>query len=187
MDTRTTLLESAEQAARQRGFDAFSYADLARDVGIKTASIHYHFPRKADLASSMIERYARRFLESLTQIERDHAIAAARVRAYLRVYRDALADGTQLCLCVAFSAGRDSLADPVLDQLTQFHADSTTWLTGVFEAGRQDASIAGISDPVLEARACLALVEGAQLGARAAKSVTPFDQAVAALQARLTV
>lgn len=56
MDTRTALLQSAERAARQRGYDGFSYADLAGDVGLRKASIHHHFPTKATLALALIER-----------------------------------------------------------------------------------------------------------------------------------
>ena len=88
-------------------------------------------------------------------------------------------------LCVALSAGRDSLSEPVLAELNQFHADSAAWLEPVFEAGRSDGSVSGIADPASEAAATLALMEGAQLVARAAKDVTLFDQAVAAFLARL--
>ncbi|MEL6724184.1 MAG: TetR/AcrR family transcriptional regulator [Pseudomonadota bacterium] len=185
MDTRIALLDSAEHAARQRGFDAFSYADLAKAVGIRKASIHYHFPMKADLAFSLIERYAARFAETLTKIETEHTSAAARLRAYAGVYREALAGGEQVCLCVALSAGRDSLSEPVLAELNQFHVASVAWLEQVFEAGRKDGSVIGIADPAAEAAATLALMEGAQLVARAAKDITLFDQAVAAFLSRL--
>lgn len=185
MDTRIALLDSAERAARQRGFDAFSYADLAKEVGIRKASIHYHFPMKADLAFGLIERYAARFTETLAEIEAGHATAAAKLRAYVEVYREALAGGEQVCLCVALSAGRDSLSEPVLAELNRFHADSTAWLEQVFEAGRSDGSISSVGDPAAEAAATLALMEGAQLIARAAKDITLFDQAVAAFLARL--
>ena len=186
MDTRTALLDSAERAARQRGFDAFSYADLAREVGIRKASIHHHFPVKADLAFGLIERYALRFSETLANIDRGHVRASDKLRAYQAVYRDALADGTQLCLCVSMSAGRNSFSDPVLDLLAQFHDDSVAWLSQVFARGADDGSIAYISEPEAEARAALALMEGAQLVARAAEDVTLFDQSTAAFLARLT-
>ena len=185
MDTRLALLDSAERAARQRGFDAFSYADLAKEVDIRKASIHYHFPMKADLAFGLIERYAARFTETLAEIETEHASAGAKLRAYTQVYREALSGGEQVCLCVALSAGRDSLSEPVLAELTKFHADSVVWLEQVFDAGQADGSITGVSDPAAEAAAALALMEGAQLVARAAKDVTLFDQAVAAFVARL--
>ena len=185
MDTRTALLDSAERAARQRGFDAFSYADLARDVGIRKASIHYHFPLKADLAFGLIDRYAARISERRAEIDREHQTAAGKLGAFLALYREALAEGTQLCLCVALSAGRDSLSPPVLEQLAEFHEDSAAWLEQVFTAAREDRSVIGLSDPQDEADALLALVEGAQLVARAAKDVTLFDRATAAFRAHL--
>lgn len=186
MNTRTALLDSAERAARQRGFDAFSYADLARDVGIRKASIHHHFPVKADLAFGLIERYAARFSETLATIDRDHRTGAGKLRAYHQTYRDALANGTQVCLCVSMSAGRDSFAAPVLDQLNLFHEDSAAWLAQVFEQGAADGSIRDVQDAAADAHATLALMEGAQLVARAAKSISPFDTATASFLARLT-
>ena len=56
-DTKTALLNSAERAARSKGFDGFSYADLAKEVGIRKASIHYHFPTKDALTISLMVRY----------------------------------------------------------------------------------------------------------------------------------
>jgi TetR/AcrR family transcriptional repressor of nem operon len=185
MDTRTALLDSAERAARKRGFDAFSYADLASEVGIRKASIHYHFPMKADLAFGLIERYASRFSETLAEIDEQYARAADKLRAYHQVYREALAEGDQLCLCVALSAGRDSLSEPVLERLNQFHEDSIAWLTQTFEDAARDGSVIAVADSCAEAAATLALMEGAQLVARAAKDVTHFNQATAAFAARL--
>ena len=107
------------------------------------------------------------------------------MRSYIQIYRDALAEGEQVCLCVALSAGRDSLSTEVLDQLNRFHAESIAWLTEVFERAAQDGSVSGCALPIEDATAALALVEGAQLLARARKDVSLFDQAVAALIARL--
>jgi len=56
-DIKTALLDSAERAARRRGFDGFSYADLAKDMGIRKASIHHHFPTKAALSVALMKRY----------------------------------------------------------------------------------------------------------------------------------
>ena len=185
MDTRTALLDSAERAARQRGFDAFSYADLARDVGIRKASIHHHFPVKADLAFGLIERYAARFSEALIAIDTTHQTGAEKLRAYHQTYRNALADGSQLCLCVSMSAGRDSFAEPVLDQLNQFHEDSVAWLTQVIQQGIADGTVSGFTAAEADAQATLALMEGAQLMARAASSLTPFDNATQAFLEKL--
>lgn len=186
MDTRTALLDSAEIAARQRGYDGFSYADLARDVGIRKASIHHHFSTKADLALHLIERYAASFSEALSDIQSSPSVASEKLRAYHALYRDALAGGTQLCLCVSFSAGRDSLSAPVLEALNRFHKDSMAWLAEVYRAAESDGSVSGVTDTDAEAGATLALMEGAQLLARAAADLTQFDHATAAFLARLS-
>ena len=186
MSTRISLLESAEQAVRQRGYNGFSYADLSREIGIRKASIHHHFATKADLGLALIERYNTAFFEKLAKISSTHTSAAGQMRAYLSLYRAALENGAQVCLCVALSAGRDHLSDDILDQLDQFHRDSLQWLEQLFETAQADGSISLIASPELEASATLALVEGAQLLARASKNVAQFDHSTRALAARLS-
>ena len=186
MNTRDALLDSAETAARKRGYDGFSFADMARDVGIRKASIHHHFPTKSDLGFHLIDRYAAQFENALSDIDTPQVRAGEKLQAYHALYRDALAGGTQLCLCVALSAGRDSLTDPVLDRLNQFHQNSIAWLQRAFAEAALDGSVSGLTDTDAEAHATLSLMEGAQLIARAAANVAPFDQATAAFLSRLS-
>lgn len=184
MDTRNALLDSAELLARSRGFDAFSYADLSRAVGIRKASIHHHFPTKADLALALIKRYREQFGDVLRSIAASAPTGGARLRGYLDAYRAALLGGRAVCLCVAFSAGRESFSDPVLAELNAFHHDGLSWLQETFEQGRDDASIEAVGTPSEEADAALALVEGAQLLARAAGDVARYDAATEILRRR---
>jgi TetR/AcrR family transcriptional regulator, transcriptional repressor for nem operon len=185
MDTRSALLDSAENAVRARGYDGFSYADLSVDVGIRKASIHYHFPTKADLALALIARYSENFFSKLNQIAALHSTGGARLAAYVSAYRDALDGGKKLCLCVAFSVGRDSLSPEVLAKLDMFHLTVTAWLSTVFAAGKADNSITAVEDCDAEAHACLAQMEGAQLIARAANDGERFNAAVARLLGRI--
>lgn len=187
MDTRTALLDSAEHACRTRGYDGFSYADLAGDVGIRKASIHHHFPKKADLAEAVLARYSDVVFERLADIAQTSSTAADALESYVALYREALVDGRMLCLCVAFGAGRDSLPVIAQDALTTFHARSIVWLTDQFKRAERDQSVSHLAAPEDEAPACLALVEGAQLFARASASAAPFDQATAAFRARLAI
>lgn len=187
MSTKQALLDSAENAARRRGYDGFSYADLAHDVGIRKASIHHHFPTKADLVLALLERYRERFVQTLADIARRHTNGAERLAAYLTLYRDSLAGGEMVCLCVAFSAGRDSLSEPILAELNRFHDQSLSWLDELFTSASEDGSVQAVQTPSSEAASCLALVEGAQLLARASRSVTAFDAATATLSSRLVV
>lgn len=184
MNTREQILDASEQLARSRGFDAFSYADLAERVGIRKASIHHHFAKKANLGQALMARYRAHFLEALTDLAAKEPSAGPRLLGYLDLYRAALSGGQTLCLCVAFSAGRDSLTEPTLRELDLFHQQSLAWLEQTFTAAALDGSIAQLGELQSEAAATLALVEGAQLMARAAASLEPFDQAVSALRQR---
>lgn len=186
MSTRISLLQSAERAVRQRGYQGFSYADLAREIGIRKASIHHHFPTKAGLGLALIERYNAAFFEQLENIKDGEATAAEQLRAYLRLYRDALDNGEQVCLCVSLSAGRAHLSEEILDQLDRFHSDSLQWLEQLYKRAQTDGSIPLHASPEAEASATLALVEGAQLLARASKDIAQFDQSTRALHARLS-
>jgi TetR/AcrR family transcriptional repressor of nem operon len=184
MDRKEHILDSAEALVRQRGVDGFSYADIERDVGIRKASIHHHFASKATLALALIERYDARFMQRLEAIQTAQGNAAAQLLGYVATYRDALGKGDTVCLCVAYSAGRESLSSEVLVRLNDFHEKSVQWLQAVYELGDRDGSIAAVGAPATEAAATLALVEGAQLMARAAKNTALFDSAVAGLEAR---
>lgn len=185
MDRREQLLNSAEQLARTKGIDGFSYADIASEIGIRKPSIHHHFPQKADLALALIKRYSERFREALNQVSGRNLSAGDKLSLFLDIYRDALQGGDSVCLCVAFSTGRESLTDPVLSEINAFHDHALSWLEKVFKDGSLDHSISHVGDPKFESAAALACVEGGQLIARAAGQLEPFDKATETLRRRI--
>ena len=85
--TATRILDVAERLAQVRGFNGFSYADIAAEVGITKAALHYHFASKADLGKALISRYAARFGEALAAIERRHDRGAGQAARLRRVVR----------------------------------------------------------------------------------------------------
>ncbi len=185
VDTKTALLDSAERVARERGFDGFSYADLADDVGIRKASIHHHFPTKAALALALMRRYADRIAHACATISTSGLSGGDQLRELINVYRAALKDGHSLCLCVSFSISAEHLPEDVIAQMVAFRQNVTAWLEDVFANGQSDGSIIGVKDPKHEAAAALPLLEGAQLAARAEGTPETFDRALAALNSRI--
>nr|WP_281501943.1 TetR/AcrR family transcriptional regulator [Loktanella sp. F6476L] len=177
-------MDIAETAARSRGFDGFSYGDLAEASGIRKASIHYHFATKAILSAALMDRYHASIEQVCTDIEARHQSVADRLAALVAFYRDALGGGETLCLCVAFTISRDSLADEVKDKIVAFRAMMTTWITALFELGKLDGTISAISAPEAEAHATLATLEGAHLAAHAEQDLAAFDKATKLLLAR---
>ena len=105
------ILDAAEGRARRGGYHAFSFRELADDIGVKSSSIHYHFPTKPMLAEALAHRYAARArarLGDAAGLSADDAVT--RVTA---LFRDALVKDDRMCLCGIFGAERDALPPAV--------------------------------------------------------------------------
>src|SRR5580704_1896558 len=88
--TATAILDIAERLVQRRGFNGFSYADIAADLGITKASLHYHFAGKAELGEALIERYSARFTEALERIDATIPDTGAKLDSYVGLYTDVL-------------------------------------------------------------------------------------------------
>lgn len=183
-DTKTALLDAAEHAVRTRGFDGFSYADMAEAVGIRKASIHYHFPTKAVLSEALMDRYRAKVAAHCAEIEMQHTTGADRILHLIAMYRSALNDGDTLCLCVSLTNSHANLSHVTNDKIAAYRGFIIGWMTDVFALGQQDGSITGVTAPQQDAAAALAVLEGAHLAARATENVETFDAALAALISR---
>jgi len=100
-DTRDKLLDAAQDLVQRVGANAMSYQHLAEVVGIRKASIHYHFPTKADLLEAMVERYHKRFMEHVSEVRSGGGTGGERLAAYLDLFTTTLrdSDGGKLCAC----------------------------------------------------------------------------------------
>src|SRR5579862_1501047 len=86
--TAERALDVAEALAQTRGFNGFSYAHVAAGLGITKASLHYHFPGKAELGEALITRYSERFAGALARIDDERPVARERLEAYIEIYAD---------------------------------------------------------------------------------------------------
>src|ERR1700747_3483129 len=110
--TSERILDIAERLVQVRGFNAFSYADVATELGITKASLHYHFPGKAELGLALITRYTERFMRALGEIDGGGRHSRAKLAAYADLYADALR-GQRMCLCGMLAADYATLAKPI--------------------------------------------------------------------------
>src|SRR3974390_285543 len=101
--TSQRILDIAERLVQTRGFNGFSYADIAKALHVTTASLHYHFPAKAGLGKSLIQRYEKNFLAALESIDRAGADARGRLRRYVGLYAEVLRND-RMCLCGMLAA-----------------------------------------------------------------------------------
>ena len=175
-DTAAQILDAAERLVQQRGFNGFSYADIASELGVTKAALHYHFASKADLGDALIERYAERFFAALTSVEGEDTDAVEKLRAYAKLYADVFRND-RMCLCGMLAADYATLPDPMRERVVKFFDDNEVWLTHVLEEGRAKGTIRfeGSARPV--ARTLIGGLEGAMLVARPYHDVKRFRDA----------
>ena len=179
-DTAARILDSAERLVQSRGFNGFSYADVAAELGVTKASLHYHFPGKAELGEALIGRYAARFAEALEEIDAGGGDAPAKLAAYARIYGDVLRD-KRMCLCGMLAADYDTLPEPMRDAVLHFFDANEGWLTNVLEQGQAEGSIHLDGSAGDAAQALVGGLEGALLIARPYGEVARFEAAATQL------
>ena len=144
---RDEILDVAEAMIRNVGFNGFSTRDVASAVGIKSASVHYHFPTKADMGAAVTERYADRFLKGLGDPAR-FKDARELVALYVDTFRETLVSDDKLCLCAVLGAEIGGLPLEVGSHTRLFFDRNLAWLKkalagsskmSVPEAGAHDA------------------------------------------------
>lgn len=185
MSTKTAILDAAERAVRIKGYNGFSFDQIAREVGIQKASIYYYFASKAELVTAVFQRFSDMIGAVLEQIDGEKPRAGDRLLAYIDASRDLLEGGESVCLSIALNVNQESLQPPVIEGLKKFHHMNVDWLTATFELGQRDGSISNIGDPAVEATAALGIVDGAQIMARAMRDVAIYDNATLFLKSRI--
>lgn len=150
-DTKEEIMDCAESAIRKGGFSAFSFRTIADELGVKSASIHYHFPTKQELVSATTERYCLRFEEAIGDPTSPEAL-----ENYVGAYQSVFADRQSLCLCGVLASENALLDAEVRDVLSRFADDNLAWLTRCFEnRGASPEQAKGF------ARAAFAALQGA--------------------------
>lgn len=125
---REEILDVAEAMIRNAGFNAFSTRDVASAVGIKSASVHYHFPTKADIGAAVTERYTDRFLKQLGDPGRFKGDPHEAVALYVNSFRETLIRDDKLCLCAVLGAEIGGLPPEVGGQTRTFFDRNLAWL-----------------------------------------------------------
>jgi TetR/AcrR family transcriptional repressor of nem operon len=179
-DTATRILDVAERLAQVRGFNGFSYADIAAELGITKAALHYHFASKADLGEALIDRYAARFSDALAAIDAAASAPPAKLRGYAELYVDVLRN-QRMCLCGMLAAEYPTLPDAMRASVVSFFDHNETWLRQVLEQGRGDGSLQFSGSTREVARMIISCLEGAMLVTRPYGDIPRFQDAAASL------
>ena len=164
-DTSQRILDIAERLVQTRGYNGFSYADIAQALHVTKASLHYHFPAKADLGQRLIERYERNFLAALEGIDAAARDARDKLRRYAAIYGEVLRDN-RMCLCGMLAAEYGTLPKPMREEMRHYFDANEAWLVKVLEEGRKAKLLKFAGSAAEAAQALLGSLEGGMMIAR---------------------
>ena len=181
-DTAARILDIGERLVQVRGFNGFSYADVASELDMTKAALHYHFPGKAELGRALIARYTQRFAEALAEIDARIPEAPDKLAAYAGLYSEVLR-GHRMCLCGMLAAEYQTLPEPMRDAVIAFIDANEAWVENVLSEGQRAGSIALAGTASDAARLIVSGLEGAMLVARPYGDLARFDTAAEGLLA----
>ena len=166
LDTKTRIMDTAQRLTALKGFDAFSYRDIAVEVAIKTSSIHYYFPTKSDLAVALVERYTATISASLEEIASSGKSGFEQIKALFGAIGRLSGAEHNFCLCGMLSADIHSITEESKAQLNYFFTRLEAWTEAAVKTGIHDGSVHATVRPKSTATEITATIEGAMLIAR---------------------
>jgi AcrR family transcriptional regulator len=134
MTTRETIIDTADQFIRLNGFNAFSFKDISDKIGIKTASIHYHFPTKSDLGVATIKEQIERFEKLKTALYDKPPLL--KLKSFLSIYSQIKTEN-EVCLVGSLATDFNTVDDNVRNELKDFAELILNWVTGILADGKK--------------------------------------------------
>ena len=175
-DTRRELLDLAETLVRTRGYNGFSYRDLAEQIGIKTASIHYHFPTKGDLGEALIENEREVFARNLAQLDAAEKDPRRRLERFIQLFQaTTIGCDNRMCLGAVLAVEQETLPDAVGRAVRRLFEENEKWLAKLLEEGRKKRQFGFKGSADAAARFLFSALEGALLTARAFHDIGRYE------------
>ena len=186
--TATQILDCAQALLVERGYNGFSYADVAQQVAISKPSIHHHFPTKADLAVKVVQRYREHIGMMMEEGMRRVTDPALQLAAYVDYWAACIgSDSMSFCVCAMLASERRTLPPALAAEVAGHFRFLASWLAGVLTRGAQGGQFALRADAAAEAQCFMASIHGAMLSARAMNDTAVFASVAQSAIARMTV
>ncbi|KTB78856.1 TetR/AcrR family transcriptional regulator [Pseudomonas syringae] len=179
INAREAILLAARNIAQSQGYNGLNFRDLAAQVGIKPASIYYHFPSKADLGVAVARRYWEDGAAALETIAEETPDAIEALHRFPEIFRRSLEAENRLCLGSFVGAETDNLPTEMTREIQMFAQVNIDWLSKLLVA----AKVCRPADSEVRAQAIFSAVAGAQLIARSRSDIALFDTLIDAYRA----
>jgi TetR/AcrR family transcriptional repressor of nem operon len=177
MNRKQELLQVAEKKVREGGYNNFSFRELAKEIGIKSASVHYHFPTKEDLAAQLAKQYTDNFINALGNPKTLYDCGTDPIIFFASLFKHSLEQDKKMCLCGLLGAESDILPPLVRVEIKRFFRKNLAWLEQAYSYDQQ-LSEARVKQLAIQT---ISLLEGAMMISIVNNDNTIFDSALAGL------
>ncbi|MBI2717587.1 MAG: TetR/AcrR family transcriptional regulator [Rhizobiales bacterium] len=175
-DTAEKILNIAQRLVQTRGFNGFSYADIAAALGVSKASLYYHFATKSALGVRLITRYEKVFMARLAAIDAERDSAIDKLKDYVAIYNVVLR-ANRICMCGMLAAEFGILSKPMRQALEHYFAESERWLAAVLDQGRAEGDLKFTGSAEETAQFLVGALEGSMMLARSHGTIARFNSA----------
>ena len=184
-NTRSQILDSAQDLIQRLGANAMSYADISEKVGIRKASIHYYFPSKEDLIIDLLDRYNEQFCQLVARIMESSESATIKLNRYSSLFVATLKNGEQdkACLCGILGAELNTLQPAVVNRISQFYQHNEAFIEKILRLGIDSGEFSFAGTPRTMAKLIFSLLQGDLLVARADGGVARIQETIEQMMA----
>ncbi|MEL6822830.1 MAG: TetR/AcrR family transcriptional regulator [Calditrichota bacterium] len=184
--TRRRILKTAGKMLLANGYNGFSYRDIAEEVGIRKASIHYHFPSKAELGAAIVRNYHEWLIRWAEEMDTKHDTCFARLDAFFKLYRDFFGVGEKICMNGVLSANLNGLPEEMKEEFRKLLRFEHAWMKRVIKEGQESGEFKSDQSPGKLALLIGAAMQGAIQIARANDRMDLLDVSIDQMKIVLT-
>ncbi|MFT6123222.1 MAG: TetR/AcrR family transcriptional repressor of nem operon [Oleiphilaceae bacterium] len=173
-DTRTAILDVAQDMVQRQSISGVSFQELANRVGIKKGSVYYHFESKDNLAVALLERATSVMKESFIRGKTKSPVE--RLNYFLNIYRHHIIPAEKLCPGGAFAGEWGKLSSPVKAQVNRLIDAQVKGVSEILTEGIQGGEFNDHAKTVEElAQWVIACIQGALVTSRITESRVMFE------------
>ncbi len=166
-NTQRAILDLAESMLQDKGFNGFSYAHIAAELGVKNAAIHYHFPAKEELGCAVIQRYRDRFQLWINNARVKDLPPKQKLDWFFSIYTTMRADKGKVCLAGSLETDFNAIPDSMREQTQALTREMLSWLQATLNEGREARVFQFNGEAVGKAALILSSLQGGLQIARA--------------------
>ncbi len=134
-DTKTEIIRVATGLILEKGYNAFSYADIAKVLHIRNAAIHYHFPTKTSLVVAIMKNQQEGLKNLIKELKSKNKSEIEQIQALFDLYIGLLAQ-KQICALGSLGSDIQTLAPEAQIEVKNDYELVRNWLMEILEMGK---------------------------------------------------